>query len=60
MPPGTGVIDLKRTFGDLRRNGYTGPCNLEFRFSDFPALPAVDGLRKVREYVEQLLWGDKK
>ena len=57
LPPGSGVIDLKRTFADLRRNGYTGPCNLEFRFPDFPALPTVENLRGVREYVEQLLWG---
>lgn len=57
LPPGSGVIDLKRTFADLRRNGYTGPCNLEFRFPDFPALPTVENLRRVREYVEQLLWG---
>ena len=56
LPPGTGVIDLKRTFADLRRNGYTGPCNLEYRFPDFPAMPTVENLRKVREYVEQLLW----
>ena len=60
LPPGTGVIDLKQTFSDLRRNGYTGPCNLEYRFEDFPALPTVENLRRVREYVEQLLWGDKK
>jgi sugar phosphate isomerase/epimerase len=56
LPPGSGVIDLKKTFADLRRNGYTGPCNLEYRFTDFPALPTVENLRRVREYVENLLW----
>ena len=56
LPPGSGVIDLKSTFEALRRNGYTGPCNLEFRFTDFPELPTVENLRRVREYVEQLLW----
>ena len=56
LPPGTGVIDLKSTFNALRSSGYAGPCNLEFRFTDFPELPTVENLRRVREYVEQLLW----
>ncbi|MBR2373912.1 MAG: sugar phosphate isomerase/epimerase [Lentisphaeria bacterium] len=56
MPPGTGIIDLKRAFAALRRNGYAGPCNLEFVYSDSQEIPTAEKLRGVRKYVEQLLW----
>ena len=55
-PPQDGVIDIKRAFDALRENGYTGPCNLEFRFPGADTIPTVELIRDVRQYVEKLLW----
>ena len=56
LPPQTGVIDMKRTFDALRANGYSGPCNLEFRFGEECGIPSLELLRDVRLYMEKLLW----
>jgi sugar phosphate isomerase/epimerase len=56
LPPDDGIIDIKRAFMALRENGYTGPCNLEFRFGEEYGLPSVELLRDVRVYMEKLLW----
>lgn len=56
LPPWKGVIDIKRAFNALRENGYTGPCNMEFRFPGGEVIPDVAMLKEVREYMEKLLW----
>lgn len=56
LPPGEGILDFRAAFRALRENGYTGPCNLEFRFPGNP-VPSVDDLRGVRLRMEKLLWG---
>ena len=55
LPPDdpAGVIDLKAAFAAFRENGYTGPCNLEFKL---PEPPAVARLKEIREYMEGLLF----
>ena len=61
LPPDhpEGVIDIRQTFEALRANGYTGPCNLEFKFPAFPETPSVEDLCTVRIHVEQRLWNKK-
>ena len=56
LPPGEGIIDFRAAFRALRENGYTGPCNLEFHYSDNPE-PTAEDLREVRLRMEKLLWG---
>ena len=56
-PPEDGIIDLKRAFDALRDNGYTGPCNMEFRFPGGGVEPTVEMVRQVRRHMENLLWG---
>ena len=55
LPPDhpEGVIDLKTAFDAFRRNGYTGPCNLEFVL---PEAPTAARLAEIRKYMENLLW----
>ena len=41
----------------LRKNGYTGPCNLEFSFPGQKGItPRLEQLVEVRRYMEKLLW----
>ena len=59
LPPDIGVIDIKQAFEALRKNGYTGPCNLEFSFPGLKAMgitPSLEQLIEVRSYMEKLLW----
>lgn len=56
LPPDEGIIDIKRAFFALRENGYTGPCNLEFRFPGGEVIPDVAMLTQVRKYMDKLLW----
>ncbi len=56
LPPWEGVIDIKRAFMALRENGYTGPCNMEFRFPGGGVVPDAAMLVEVRQYMEKLLW----
>ncbi len=56
LPPDTGVIDLKQAFEALRKNGYSGPCNLEFSFPGEKRVPELSQLIEVRKYMEKLLW----
>jgi sugar phosphate isomerase/epimerase len=52
LPPGEGIIDLKKTFAALRDNGYDGPCNIEIHL---PAVPDSKTLKKIRLKVENIL-----
>lgn len=55
LPPGQGIIPLAETFAALRRNGYAGPCNLEFHA---PSAPDSQYLKEIKQDVErQLSWG---
>lgn len=57
LPPDIGVIDIKQAFEALRKNGYTGPCNLEFSFPGQKGItPRLEQLVEVRRYMEKLLW----
>jgi sugar phosphate isomerase/epimerase len=55
-PPQDGIIDLKYAWDAFRANGYTGPCNLEFRFPNGGVDPDTAMLKEVRAYMEKLLW----
>ena len=46
--PGTGTYPIAPFFDQLRRNGYTGNCSIECRWTDFPAeiVPAMMALRE--------------
>jgi len=52
LPPGEGIIDFPKVFIALRKNGYTGPFNLEFHL---PSSPTVKMLRKIHMNVERML-----
>jgi len=45
LPPGEGIIDFAKTFQALRRNGYTGPCNLECKLHQEPDVQNLTALR---------------
>ena len=55
-PPQDGIIDLKYAWDAFRANGYTGPCNLEFRFPNGGVDPDTAMLKEVRAYMKKLLW----
>jgi len=50
--PGEGIIPLKATMLELRRNGYTGPCNLELHLPD---VITVDFIRRINDQVRSIL-----
>ncbi|MFA6714413.1 MAG: sugar phosphate isomerase/epimerase [Victivallaceae bacterium] len=52
LPPGEGIIDLRKTFTALRNNGYTGPWNIEIHL---PEKPNIETLRNIRLRVEETL-----
>jgi len=54
LPPGEGIIDLRKTFAALRDNGYTGPCNIEMHL---PEKPDSETLKNIRLKVENELSG---
>lgn len=56
LPPHDGIIDLKYAWDAFRANGYSGPCNLEFRFPNGGVDPNTAMLKEVKAYMEKLLW----
>jgi sugar phosphate isomerase/epimerase len=52
LPPGEGIIDFSAVNKALRKNGYTGPFNLEFHLEE---TPTVEKLKEIRIRVENML-----
>ena len=51
--PGTGIIDFSAVLSALYRNGYTGPCNLEFSFPK-DVTPNTAAYRKVFDFMKAI------
>lgn len=52
LSPGEGIIPLKATMLELRKNGYAGPCNLELHI---PPNVTVDFIKQLNAKVRQTL-----
>lgn len=53
LPPGQGTIPLAECFRTLRREGFTGPCNLEMVFRT-PGIPEKTILAGVFDYCQKI------
>ena len=54
LVPGTGIIDFVSVMAALRRNGYTGPWNLEFSFGK-GVEPSLESYRGVFRYMQSVI-----